>query len=191
MRKPQFVSIASGAIALLVLVLVLVLVLSGCVPSNASLAPEPSPSFIAPYATDDEALSAANIAYAQYVRVINEALRSQVFDETSFESVVVGEELDNAIEVYSRLASDGLHSSADITFDQVSLQRYARGGSLTKLVTILVCEDLSKAFLLDRNGSRVREDDIPPRVAQVSFDYSAQRQALLLSDRQPQRDSPC
>ncbi|MGV8852561.1 MAG: hypothetical protein ACOH1M_08360 [Rhodoglobus sp.] len=183
MRLPNLVRVSGGAL--------LLALLSGCVPSDAATSPDPTPTFVAPYATDEEALEAAEAAYAEYVRVINVTLRTAVVDEALLSSVAVGNELDDAILVYSRIASEGKHSTADITFDQVALQRYSTDGSPTELVTIYACEDLSQAYLVDSDGNRVKEQDVPPRIVQVSFNYSAELETLLLSDRQPWLDSPC
>jgi hypothetical protein len=183
MRLPNLVR-AAGGVLLLVL-------LSGCAPSDASTPPEPTATFVAPYATDEEALAAAEEAYAEYVRVINVTLRTAVVDKALLESVAVGAELEDAIDVYSRLASEGKHSTADITFDQSSLQRYSRDGSPKELVTIYACEDLSKAYLLDSSGKRVKDEDVPPRMVQVSFDYSTEQEKLLLSDRQLWKQTQC
>ncbi|MGV8859094.1 hypothetical protein [Rhodoglobus sp.] len=183
MRLPNLVRASGGAL--------LLTLLSGCAPPDAAAPPQPTSTFVAPYATDEEALAAAEEAYAEYVRVINVTLRNAAVDEVLLESVAVGAELEDAIAVYSRLASEGKHSTSDITFDQVELQRYSRDGSAKELVTIYVCEDLSKAFLVDASGSRVKDDDVPPRIVQVSFDYSPSDKKLFLSDRQPWKQSPC
>jgi hypothetical protein len=183
MRLPNLVYATGFALILAVL--------SGCAPSGPAVPPEPTATFVAPYATDEEALAAAEEAYAEYLRAINVTLRTAVVDNALLESVAVGAELKDAIEVYSRLAAEGKHSTADITFEQASLQRYSRDGSPKELVTIYACEDLSKAFLVDSSGNRVKEDDVPPRMVQVSFDYSEAQEKLLLSDRQPWTQSPC
>ncbi|TQO19157.1 hypothetical protein FB472_0696 [Rhodoglobus vestalii] len=183
MRLPNLVRAAGGVL--------LLALLSGCVPTDASPQPEPTPTFVAPYASDEEALAAAEEAYAEYLRVINVTLRTAVVDEALFKSVAVGAELADAVSVYSRIAKEGKYSTADITFDQTSLQRYSTDGSPKELVTIYVCEDLSKAYLLDSDGNRVKDQSVPPRIVQISFDYSVDQETLLLSDRQPWVETSC
>jgi hypothetical protein len=183
MRLPNLVRAAVGAL--------LLALLTGCAPSDAPPPPEPTATFVAPYASDEEALAAAEEAYAEYLRVINLTLRTAAVDRALLGSVAVGAELEDAIDVYSRLASEGKHSTADITFDQSTLQRYSRDGSPKEIVTIYACEDLSEAYLLDSDGDRVKKDDVPPRMVQVSFDYSVDQEKLLLSDRQPWKQSTC
>ncbi|MBH0117698.1 hypothetical protein I6E52_12690 [Salinibacterium sp. NG253] len=183
MRLPNLVRASVG-------VLLLVL-LSGCVPSDATTPPEPAATFVAPYATDEEALAAAEEAYAEYLAAINKALRTGDIDTSAFEAVATGTELSGAIDVYSQIAAEGKRSTADITFDQAVLQRYSRDGSPSEVITIYACENLSKAFLVDESGERVREDDIPPRTMQLTFDLSPDNDSLLLSDRQVWDDAPC
>ncbi|QAV69703.1 hypothetical protein ESZ53_04155 [Salinibacterium sp. UTAS2018] len=182
MRLPNLTRLTIGAL--------LVASLSGCVPADPA-PPQPSATFVAPYASDEEALAAAEAAYGEYLNAVNTALRTGVVEESVFESVTTGSELSDAIAVYSRIASEGKRSTADITFDQVTLQRYSTDESAHEVITIYLCEDLSKAFLVDESGERVKTEDVPPRTMQVTFDYSTDHDGLLLTDRQIWDDAPC
>lgn len=183
MRLPNLIRLSIGAL--------LLASLSGCVPSAEPTVPEPTSTFVAPYATDEEALAAAEAAYAKYLVVVNAALRTGVIDQSAFEAVAVGSELTDAVDVYSRIAAEGKRSTADITFDSVALQRYSHDSSRREVVSIYACENLSQAFLVDDNGDRVRDDDIPPKTMQVTFDYSTELKTLILSDRQVWDEAPC
>ncbi|MBH0131334.1 hypothetical protein [Salinibacterium sp. NK8237] len=184
MRLPNLVRVSGGVL--------LLALLSGCVPADTTTPlPEPTATFVAPYATDEEALAAAEAAYAEYVSAVNKALRTGDVDTPAFEAVATGAELSDAIDVYSQIAAEGKRSTADITFDQAVLQRYSRDASPSEVITIYVCEDLSDAFLVDEGGERVREDDIPPRTMQLTFDFSPDSGSLLLSDRQVWDDAEC
>lgn len=182
MRLPNLVTLSIGAL--------LVASLSGCVSSDPAL-PQPTSTFVAPYATDEEALAAAEEAYGEYLRAVNSALRTGEVNRSAFEAVATGPELADAIDIYTQIADEGKRSTADITFDQATLQRYSRDSSPLEVISVYACEDLSQAFLLDKDGERVRDDDIPPRTMQLTFDFSSERGALLLSDRQVWDDSPC
>ncbi|MBH0054550.1 hypothetical protein I6E74_10280 [Salinibacterium sp. SWN139] len=181
MRLPNLVRASVGVL--------LLAVLSGCTPSDAITSPEPTATFVAPYATDEEALAAAEAAYADYVSVINTHLNDSIVDEDLLATVATGAELASLIESHTRLADAGTRSVGEVTFDQTKLQRYSTDGSLREILVVYVCEDLSDVYLVNEDGSRVTDEAFSTELAQVTFDYSVALGALLVSDRDPWGDS--
>ncbi|MGV8913027.1 MAG: hypothetical protein ACOH14_10485 [Rhodoglobus sp.] len=181
MRLPNLVRVSGGAL--------LLALLSGCVPSDAATSPDPTPTFVAPYATDEEALEAAEAAYAEYVRVINFHLHEGVVDNGLLAAVAVGAELDGLIESHTRLSQNGTRSVGDVKFDDVTLQRYSKDGSHHEIIVIYVCENLSGVYLVGPDGERIVEDDFGTELVQVTFDLTDDQNFLLVSDRNPWGES--
>tara|TARA_R110002051_G_scaffold175303_3_gene245296 strand:- start:162 stop:710 length:549 start_codon:yes stop_codon:yes gene_type:complete len=159
--------------------------LSGCAPSGTPESPEPTATFVAPYATDEEALAAAEEAYAEYLRVVNYHLNEGVVEENLLATVAIGDELDELVESHSRLAEAGTTSIGEVMFNDAELQRYSTDGSLHELLVVYVCEDLSDVFLVNPDGTRVTDEAFSTERAQITFDYSEATSSLLVSDRQP------
>jgi hypothetical protein len=182
MRLPNILPAAGGVLFLSLL--------SGCAPSDTSTPPEPTETFVAPYATDEEALAAAEEAYGEYLRVINFHLHESVLDEKQLGTVAVGAELAGAIESLARMSRDGQYAVGDATFSGMEFQRYSLDGSSSELVSVYLCEDLSEIQLFNSDGKAAGEDGIAPYTLQVTFDYSTEHGVLVVSDR-IEWDSSC
>jgi len=175
MRLPNFVSV-SGAALLLVL-------LSGCVSPGAATPPDPTATFVAPYATDEEALAAAEEAYAEYVRVSAAMHVKGLGDPESLSSIASGKHLAELLDEFDRLEAAEQYILGEQTFDQVVLQRYSRDGSTKEIVAVYLCDDLSKLAIYSSGGKVGPTEPIAPARMQVVFDYEPESESLLVSAR--------
>ncbi|MEV8253748.1 hypothetical protein AB0O95_07255 [Rhodoglobus sp. NPDC076762] len=174
MRLPNLVTLSIGAF--------LVASLSGCVPSDPVL-PQPTSTFVAPYATDEEALAAAEEAYAEYTRVSLETYREGVTDPTALSSVASGEHLVELLEEFEERVADGRYLVGDESFDQVVLQRYSRDSSPNEVIAVYLCDDLSELSIY-RDGEKIGpEAPVTAMTMQVVFDLSPDSNTLLVSAR--------
>ncbi|GAA1206653.1 hypothetical protein [Rhodoglobus aureus] len=177
MRLPNLVRAAGGAL--------LLALLSGCAPSDASTPPEPIATFVAPYATDEEALAAAEEAYAEYVRVSAEILLEGGADPERLGDVVVGEFLESSIVGLRKFAEEGKTQTGTSIVGNAELQRYSPTSGPRELITIYVCRNISAVDVLDSSGkSIVTSERDDSSIMQVTFDYNEPRDALLVSDQQ-------
>ncbi|QYH35871.1 hypothetical protein [Salinibacterium sp. M195] len=162
---------------------VLLASLSGCVPSAATTPPEPTSTFVAPYATDEEALAAAEEAYGEYTRVMGRILEDGGQNSSRLEAVAVGTFLDATVDGLQKFAEKGGRATGDVRNTEFELQRYSPSGSSAEVITVYMCSDVSDLKLQDANGNSLVADDRQDRsVLQVTFDFSVEQQVLLVSD---------
>lgn len=157
--------------------------LSGCAPSGTPESPEPTGTFVAPYATDEEALAAAEEAYAEYTRVMGEVLHESGANASRLESVAVGTFLDASVEDLENFAKQGGRATGQVANSGFELQRYSPNGSTSEVITVYLCADVSELELLDADGNSLVTENRPDQSRlQATFDFSVERQVLLVSE---------
>ncbi|MGJ8722265.1 MAG: hypothetical protein ACSHW9_10500 [Salinibacterium amurskyense] len=177
MRLPNLVRASVGVL--------LLVVLSGCTPSDAIAPPEPTATFVAPYATDEEALAAAEAAYAEYVEVSTAVLTEGGAEPERLARVITGEFLETSIEGAEKFAEAGKTQKGTSTIGGAELQRYSPTGGAKEVITIYVCRNISKVDVLDSSGnSTVQDGREDSSIMQVTFDFVVAEQKLLVSDQQ-------
>lgn len=184
MRLPNLVRASVGVL--------LLVVLSGCTPSDAIAPPEPTATFVAPYATDEEALAAAEAAYAEYTRISGEILRDGGKDAERIFEIAVGDFAQENFDGMENLEERGGYSTGVATFDQVELQRYSATGGDREIITIYVCHDVSAVDVLDSAGVSVVPDDRLDRSRmEATFDFDRLSNSLKISSRENWPDPEC
>lgn len=147
------------------------LLLGGCVgvpgatptPTAArSASPSPEPIF----ASDEEALAAAEAAYERFLVASAEVTQSGGHDVDSLNQVAVGDALDTQLESAATYVSDNLRSTGQRTFTTHSLQSFVEDVSRGAVVTFYVCDDLRGLDVLDPSGASVVAAD---RVVDVPY----------------------
>ncbi|WP_010203036.1 hypothetical protein [Salinibacterium sp. PAMC 21357] len=174
MRLPNLVTLSIGAL--------LVATLSGCVPSEPA-PPQPSASFAAPYASDEEALAAAEEAYGEYIRVILGTYRREATDPNPLSSVASGDHLAELLLEFEERISDGRYILGDESFDQVVLQRYSRDASPYEVIAVYLCDDLSGLEIFRGDDKIGPEKPLSPMTMQIVFDFDPDSKRLLVSAR--------
>jgi hypothetical protein len=150
----------------------------------------PAPSSTPLFASDEEALAAAEAAYAAYVEVTDNIFHDGASDLTELETVAVGRQLINDRSGFEEIAEEGYRSVGNTQFSQTELQQYSpnRGKAV---VVVYLCEDVSDVDVFDPAGNSIVQEDRPDRVKyEVTFD-AGNSASLLVSDRVPWRDGQC
>ncbi|MBH0099470.1 hypothetical protein I6E68_10010 [Salinibacterium sp. NSLL150] len=184
MRLPNLVRV-SGGVLLLVL-------LSGCVPSDATPPPEQTASFVAPYASDEEALAAAEEAYAEYSRVSDEILIEGGADPQRLGAVATGDFLNVSIEEMREFEAEGYRATGITTYSDLVLQRYSPGAGPIDIIGLYLCSDVSGTDVLDAAGKSIIEptrDDVS--TMQVTFTFIEADAQLVVSDQQLWESGVC
>jgi hypothetical protein len=155
---------------------------------------KPTPSSTPLFASDEEALAAAERAYAAYVQSTDEILASGGIGVERLSDVATGRQLDTDSKEIRELATMGYRTVGSTVVSNVSLQEFARDQPDGEaVVSIYVCEDVSGVDVLDANGLSVVEDSRPDRVMyEVTFDAPDPHFAqLLVSKREPWSEPEC
>ncbi|TFB69613.1 hypothetical protein E3O06_14880 [Cryobacterium glaciale] len=155
-RRPVHRVVTTAGILFLI-----VTALSGC---SATPAATPAPSGTAAppvaeetaappvFASNDEALAAAEAAYSEYQQMSNQIAHEGGADPDRIAKFTVGTVLESELGTYGRMAADGLRLVGDLAFDSLTLQSAnLESGALVAYV----CLDVTKTDVLDVEGASV------------------------------------
>lgn len=160
----------------LIAVPLLALSLAGCAvvqqePPAATVAVEEQPLF----ASEEEALAAAQAAYTQYLALSDQIARDGGVNPERLEGLVTNNQLKLDLDAFQAMASAGNRSSGFSSFDSFHVSSVDIGNFATYL-----CVDVSNSQLIDANGA----DVTPPSRASrwplmVSFTFDSSKKALI------------
>jgi hypothetical protein len=133
------------------------LLLSACTTTTPIVLPEPEPSATPVFATDEEALAAAEAAYGAYLEASDAITAKNGEDPDTITPLVHPDYLEEVLEGLVDLRDNKLHSSGAIHFDSVTLQQYEDDLANPATISIYACADASDARLLNE-----RDEDVTP-----------------------------
>ena len=173
-------------IAALILAAGLAFTLGGCVKDDGPIVPKPLPSSTPIFASDEEALAAAEEAYGNYQVVEDQIFNAGGTGEEQVRQYATGDALDAALAGFKKFQSAGYHSVGSTAFQVTELQQYvpfAEDG--VGVVSIYLCLDVSQVDVVDSSGQSVVAATRPARQAfEASFDQGAGSK-LILSTLEP------
>jgi len=154
----------TAARPLLVVAAAVTIALAGCVPEPEP-DPTPTPEPSALFDSEEEALAAAEDAYAAYLEMSDEIARQGWEAPESLEKWVAEPLLSQELEDASDLAEQGLRQTGESKFGELKVERYEDSQGATVL-SAFVCRDLTGTDILDEEGVSVLA---PDRVQRVSL----------------------
>ena len=171
----------------LLLTVVTALLLSGCIPPGSTVTPEPLPSSTPVFASEEEALSAAEAAYREYLAVSDAILGDGGANPERIEDVVTGNVARTEKEGFLEFLTLGYQSIGQTTFGNASLQQFdPNSPDGIDLVIIYVCSDVSGVDVVDSSGTSVVSPGRPSTTAfQIGFDFrEAAIDGLVISSKE-------
>jgi len=165
--------------------LLVALTLVACVPDDEPVRPDPSPTASPIFASDEEALAAAEAAYGAFQVVEDQVSAAGGEGAEKFEEVAVGSALKSAEEGMATYVELGYRSVGSTGYKLPTLQQYdPYSGGGTAVVSAYLCLDLTGLDVVDASGTSVVAATRPNQQAfEVSFDLIDDR--LLLATREP------
>jgi hypothetical protein len=164
---------------------VLLTTLSGCGTETPVAIPTQQPTSTPIFASDEEALAAAQEAYAAYVVISDDIFADGGTGVDRLKAVVTSDQYEKEIVEYREVEDGGLHTSGRTKLDRVSLQNYdvsAMDG--VKLVSLYACLDLSDVRVLNSRNEDVTPPDRDDRLPfETGFDFVEGH--LLMAGGQP------
>jgi len=157
-------------------------VLSGCTTEDPAPVPASDTSPVAPvFASDEEALAAAEEAYAAYQKTSDAILGDGGKEPDRLLEFATKKQYEIELEGYKQIGIDGFHGVGRSRFDTASLEKFdASGGQ--PVVSVYLCVDISELDVRDRHDkSVVDKDRVDRSPVEVTFDYDGG--ALLVSSR--------
>jgi len=154
------------------------LLLAGCTGDDAIVLPGPDPTTAPVFATDEDALAAAEVAYGEYLRASDAITAKNGADPNTIGEYVHSEYLPEVLEVFENYRVEGLVTEGVIAFDSVDLQQYSDDLVGPVTITFYVCLDVTRARLLDAEGDDVtppeRDDRVPLEVSMESAERTSE-----------------
>ena len=182
-RTPEGTRRAAIALA----ALAVVLSLSGCFADEEPVpTTTPVPSSTPIFATEEEALAAAEEAYANYQDLETVIFSNGGKGSAEIKDVATRSALEEALAGFSRFEEDGLHSTGEPDFTITDLQYVSdTGANGEDVLGAYLCLDVSRVDVVDSNGnSVVSPDRADVQGYEVSFDHRGDEStALILSSR--------
>lgn len=136
------------------------------------------------FASDEEALAAAEKAYAAYLAVDDEVASRGGIDPTPYENVATGDALSEAIQSAKEMLAAHAHATGHSSFRVHKLQLASYSNPSQIRIDVYVCDDVSGTDLLDEAGkSLVLESrvEVIPFVVGVT---GAAADGLLVASRE-------
>ncbi|HEY9498117.1 MAG TPA: hypothetical protein VIQ78_03755, partial [Terrimesophilobacter sp.] len=162
-----------------------VALLSGCVPQEPVITPEPEPSSTPVFASDEEALAAATDAYAKYLEGSDQIAHDGGAGADRITSYLTTAQAAKELETFAQLKESGRSTQGATTFDKVRLQQYEKSPQGTDVVVVYLCLDVSAVEVQDAKGKDVTPSDRTNRLPlEVGFEASDSSR-LLISRSEP------
>jgi hypothetical protein len=171
--------------AAVTLVLVAALAATGCTPEAPRANEKPTPTSTPLFASDEEALAAAEEAYAAYLAVTDQIFADGGKNPERLLDVATQDLFDAQLEGYEDAAASGWTGIGRTKLDTVSLQSYDPL-STTDTVRIYACVDVSDVDVVDASGvsvvSPARPDRSPFEVA-LDVDGRSNMQLIVSTEK--------
>src|SRR5690606_22722214 len=106
----------------------LVLVVSGCVPDAGIPTLPPTPTVTPVFASEEEALAAAEDAYAAYLEMSYLIASEGGLEPERIAPLVTNEQFERELESLSIYSERGLHVDGQTRFDSMMLQQMSQSG---------------------------------------------------------------
>jgi hypothetical protein len=116
------------------------------------------------FASEEEALAAAEELYGEYLAAENALGAGGWVDVSLVEPFLKGEALADETESAESLATKGYRQSGEINFDSAALQQLDDDGPGSVQLTLYLCLDVSTASILDSADQPVVIPDRPDRL---------------------------
>ena len=164
---------------------------SACVPSSEP-DPEPTPTATPLFASDEEALAAAEEAYGKFLSVSDEVFAEGGAQPERLQEVATGRQLEMDLDGYREVAEQKLRSVGTTTFGDAELQSRSEADGEVEVIVYL-CEDVSGVDVLDSNGASIVLDSRPNETRyEVLFESDPESPSrLLVESREVWADGKC
>lgn len=168
-----------------------VLLLAGCDGGTPIPTLPPTPSATPIFASEEEALAAAEEAYAAYLEMSTLIGSEGGVDPDRISGLVTADRLKDELRGFETLRESGLRLVGPTTFDVVEVQRIEISDEDAEVV-FYACWDASLSRVLNAGGEDVTPVDRVDRVVlEVRLTTSGGRPPLLLASDEEWLDSSC
>ncbi len=123
------------------------------------------------FASEEEALAAAQALYGEYQDAANALGQSGWVDPSPLEQFVRGDALRDEEKTAADFSAKGYRQVGEATFDSMALQQLSDTGAGSMVLTVYLCLDVSQTDIVDQGGNSISPSDRPLRLPlEVDFD---------------------
>ena len=162
----------------------LLLALAGCVPVDSQPSSSPTASAMPVFASDAEALAAAEKAYVAYLKVSDEVANDGGKHPERLEGLATGSLLSDDLAGFKTFATKRWHSVGATKLTKAVLQSADLAPDGNGTVTVYLCEDVSGVDVVDENDRSVVSPG-RPELQQFQVQLEIFRSKLIPSEREP------
>jgi hypothetical protein len=170
--------------AAILIVALSVPLVAGCSAEEPPVAETPTASATPVFASEEEALAAAEEAYAAYQAAIDQVLADGGDDPGRMNQYATGDALSGALDSATQFRTEGLSAVGSVAFTLTSVQDYSPTG-LDDAVVAYACLDVSGVDVVNSDGVSVisaNRPDHQPFVLRFSRKSEAEK-TLMVSKR--------
>jgi len=170
-----------------VAVVLVALAVGGCVGEEPDRTPSPEPTATPLFASDEEALAAAEEAYGRYQAVEAQILADGGSNSERINGFAVRDALRAAEDGFADYRQNGYRNVGATEFEIVELQHFAEFPDLNQdVVGTYACLDFSNQDVVNsENISVVRPGRAIRQAYELSFDIAESGEGLVLAARNP------
>lgn len=139
--------------------------LAACSDEDPVQPPDPGPSRTPVFASEEEALAAAEALYGEYQAAANALGQSGWVEPAALEPFVRGDALDDERSASESFRELGYTQVGFATFDSFTLQQVEDDGPGTVRITAYVCDDVTGVDVVDASGASIVAPTRPDRQA--------------------------
>ncbi|MFT4028689.1 MAG: hypothetical protein QM675_02335 [Protaetiibacter sp.] len=155
----------------------LALALVGCTTPDSTPTPPPTSDAAPVFASDEEALAAAEEAYGEYLATVSQVLADGGTHPERLKRYLVATLYEEELAGYEELAANGWRGIGAYSFEMTPQDLDPASGELA----VYVCDDRSALDIVDASGNSVVEDGRPDRApSEVNFVWDG---ALLIESQ--------
>lgn len=174
-----------------VIPLVVVMALAGCVGANPIPTLPPSPTMTPVFASEDEALAAAEDAYRAYSEMSDLISSEGGVDPERIEPFVSQGQLSQEMDAFAILRESGLRITGETTLEVAEVQEVDLSGTEAQ-VAFYVCLDISESRVIDSAGQDATPIGRAARyLLEVVMTTVDGKPPFVLESNQPWPDSGC
>jgi hypothetical protein len=137
--------------------------LAACTPQDPGEIPDPGPSRTPVFASEEEALAAAEELYGEYQNAANALGQSGWADPSALEEFVRGDALEDELSGAETSHDLGYTQVGSATFDSFALQQIDDQGTGALLITAYLCADVGDVDVVDSSGLSIVSPTRPDR----------------------------
>ncbi len=139
--------------------------LAACSPEDPVVPPDPLPSSTPVFASEEEALAAAEALYGRYQKAADQVGAAGWKEPSVLTELVRGQVMTDELSSAQSFSELGYTQVGTTSYDSFTLQQVRDQGPGTVFITAYLCVDVSAVDVLDRDGHSIVSPSRPDRQA--------------------------